>query len=150
MRFLCLVPSPSFHHYSFLPSPLVTCFFPLFPLPQEIHQHKYCYMEYLKYYCLYFPLGFLWYHNLYLSLFIHFEFILVCSVHWRSSFHFLHVPVQFSQRHLLNRIYYSIVCTIPLCQIVFDHIDLGLFLGSLFVPLIYVSVLMPVPGCNVV
>ena len=32
-------------------------------------------------------------------------------------------------------------------QIVIDCTDLGLFLGSLLCPLVYVSVFMPVPGC---
>ena len=32
--------------------------------------------------------------------FTHFEFILVYDVSWWSIFIFLHVPVQFSQRHL--------------------------------------------------
>ena len=34
----------------------------------DIYQKKYSYMGYLKYYCLCFPQGLLWYHNLYLSL----------------------------------------------------------------------------------
>ena len=35
---------------------------------------------------------------------IHFEFILVCGVRRWSSFIFLHVSVQFSQHHLLNKL----------------------------------------------
>ena len=35
--------------------------------------------------------------------FIHFEFILLYGIFWWSSFLFLHVPVQFSQHHLLKR-----------------------------------------------
>ena len=58
------------------------------------------------------------------------------GVSWWSSFlfFFLHVLVQFSQHHLLfveETIFYSIVCSCPLCQI-FDQGDMGLFLGSLF------------------
>ena len=37
--------------------------------------------------------------------FIHFEFILVYGVSWWSSFIVLHVPVQFSQHHLLKRLF---------------------------------------------
>ena len=48
---------------------------------------------YLKFSSLFFPLGVLWCHDLYLS-FIHFEIILVYGVSWWSSFIFLHVPVQ--------------------------------------------------------
>ena len=36
--------------------------------------------------------------------FIHFEFILVYSISWLSSFIFLHVAVQMSQHHLLKRL----------------------------------------------
>ena len=64
--------------------------------------------------------------------FNHFEFILVYGVSWWSGFIFLHIPVQFSQHHLLKRLYLSIVCLCPLCQILIDHRDVGLFLGFLF------------------
>ena len=37
--------------------------------------------------------------------FIHFELILVYDVSWWSSFIFLHGPVQFSQHHLLKRLF---------------------------------------------
>ena len=37
--------------------------------------------------------------------FIHFEFILVYGVSWWSSFIYLHVPLQFSQHHLLKRLF---------------------------------------------
>ena len=43
--------------------------------------------------------------------------------------------------------FYFILCFFALCQILSDHRDLGLFLGSLFCSIVYVSVLMPVPGC---
>ena len=35
--------------------------FLLFPLPKEIQQKKYCYEQGLRFYCLCFPLGFLWF-----------------------------------------------------------------------------------------
>ena len=53
--------------------------------------------------------------------FIHFEFILVYGVNWWSSFIFLHVPV-LPTPFIEEAIF----------QIVIDHRDLGLFLGSLF------------------
>ena len=34
----------------------------------------------------------------------HFEFILVCGIRRWSSFIFLHISVQFSQHHLLNKL----------------------------------------------
>ena len=64
--------------------------------------------------------------------FIYLEFIFVYGVSWWSSFIFLHVAVWLSQ-HLCWRSYLcSILCFFPLCQILIDHRDLGLFLGSLF------------------
>ena len=67
--------------------------------------------------------------------FIHFELILVYGVSWWS-----HLKKFFFCMYLsssLNTIYwrgyfYSIVCFCSLCQILIDHRDLGLFLGSLF------------------
>ena len=41
----------------------------------------------------------------------------------------------------------SILCSCLLCQILIDHRDLCLFLGFLFIPLVYVPVFMPVPDC---
>ena len=63
--------------------------------------------------------------------FIHFELILVYDVSWGSNLIFLHVPVQFSQHHLLKRL--SLLhCKLlpPLSNI--DHKDVGLFLDFLF------------------
>ena len=61
---------------------------------------------------------------------IHFEFILVCGGR-RSSFIFLHVSVQFSQYHLLNKLSLThCICLLPL--ILIDYKGVGLFLGSLF------------------
>ena len=45
----------------------ICLFFPLFPM-QGMCWQKYCYARYLKFYCLCFPLEFLWYHDLYLNL----------------------------------------------------------------------------------
>ena len=66
--------------------------------------------------------------QLILKSFIHFEFILVYGVGWWSSLIFFISP---------NTIYwggyfYSILCFCSLCQILIDHRDMGLFLGSLY------------------
>ena len=63
--------------------------------------------------------------------FIHLEFIFVYGVSWWLSFIFLHVAVQISQQHLLKRLFFSSLCFCPVSQILIDHRDLGLFLGSL-------------------
>ena len=63
---------------------------------------------------------------------IHFKFILVCGVRRWSSFTFLHVSVQFSQHHLLNKLSLALVCACFLCRIFIDYKGVGLFLGSLF------------------
>ena len=78
---------------------------------------------------------------------IHFEFIPVCGIKWWSSFIFLHVSDQFSQYHLLNKPSLAhCMCWLPL-SILIDYKGVVLFLGSLFIPLIYVSVFMPAPYC---
>ena len=64
--------------------------------------------------------------------FNHLEFIFLYGVSRYLNFIFLHVAVHISQNHLLNSLFYSILCFFPLCQIVIDCRDLGLFLGSLF------------------
>ena len=64
--------------------------------------------------------------------FIHLEFIFVYGVSCWSSLIIFHVAVQLSQHHLLKSYFYSILCFFPLCQILIDHRDLGLFLGTLF------------------
>ena len=63
--------------------------------------------------------------------FIHFEFIFVHGVRQWSSFILLHVAVQFSQHHLLKRLF-SIGYSFLLCQRLVEHIVVGPFLGSLF------------------
>ena len=64
--------------------------------------------------------------------FIHLEFIFVYGVSWCSSFIFLHVAVQISHKICWRDYFYSILCFCDFCQILIDHRDLGLFLGSLF------------------
>ena len=64
--------------------------------------------------------------------FIYLEFIFVYGVSWWSSFNFLHVALQITQHLLLKRLFLRHLCSCLLCQILIDHKDLGLFLGSLF------------------
>ena len=52
---------------------------------------------------------------------IHFEFIFVYGVKECSSFILLHVAVQFSQYHLLKRLFFSIVYSCLLCHRLGDH-----------------------------
>ena len=50
---------------------------------------------------------------------VHFEFILVCGVRRWSSLIFLHVSVQFSQHHLLNKPTLAhCMCLLPLLSII--------------------------------
>ena len=65
--------------------------------------------------------------------FIHLEFIFVCSVSWWFEFHFfacscLDLPTPFVEEAIFTPFYVPA----PLCQILIDHRDIGLFLGSLF------------------
>ena len=79
---------------------------------------------------------------------IHFEFILVCGIRKWSSFIFVHISVQFSQHHLLNKLYlYLIVCACFLCQILIYQKGVVYFWTLYSVSLIYVSIFMPVPCC---
>ena len=64
--------------------------------------------------------------------FILLEFIFLFGISWWSSFIFLHIAVQISQHHLLKRLFLLHFMLCLLCQILIDHIDLSLFLGSLF------------------
>ena len=64
----------------------------------------------------------------------HFEFIFVYGVRVCSNFINLHVAVQLSQNHLLERPF-PIVSTCLLCQRLINHRCVGLFLGPLFCPI---------------
>ena len=62
------------------------------------------------------------------------EFIQVYGISWWYSFFaffFLHIPVQISQHNLLKKVFYSILWACPFCEILINHTDMGLFLGSL-------------------
>ena len=64
--------------------------------------------------------------------FTHLEFIFVYGVSCWWSFIFLHGAVQIYQHHLLKRLFLLCFTLMPLCCILFDHTDVGFFLGSLF------------------
>ena len=78
---------------------------------------------------------------------IHFEFIFVYGVRKCSNFIILHVPVQFSQHHLLKRLSLPLVYSCLLCQ---NNVPIGVwvyFWVIYHVPLVCVSVFVPVPYC---
>ena len=78
---------------------------------------------------------------------IHFEFIFVYGVKECSNFILLHVAVQFSQQHLLKSVF-SPLCI--LAPFVTDQVTRGAwaYLWAFYsVPLIYISVFVPVPYC---
>ena len=66
--------------------------------------------------------------------FIHFEFILLYSVSWWSSFFFFSFTCTsvVLPTLLLMRLSLFHCMSCPLCQILIDHKDTGLYLGSLF------------------
>ena len=78
---------------------------------------------------------------------IHFEFIFVYGVRKCSSFILLQVVDQFSQHHLLKRL--SLIHCIflpPLSKIRYPQVH-GFISAFYFVPLIHVSVFVPIPYC---
>ena len=75
----------------------------------------------------------------------HVEFIFMPGVRVCSNFIDLPAAVQFSQHHLLKRLF-PVLYSCLLCQRLIDHRCQGLFLGSLFC-FIGLSVLVPVPHC---
>ena len=77
---------------------------------------------------------------------IHFEFIFVYDVRKFSSLILLQTVDQFSQQHLLKRL--SLLCI--LAYFVKDKVSIGAWIylwAFYFVPLIYISVFVPVPYC---
>ena len=95
-----------------------------------VYQKKYFYEQYPRFYGL-FPSRILMILGLTFKSLIHFEFILVCGVRRRSSFIFLHVSVQFSQHHLLNKLSLAhCMCLLPLSNINYYEV-VSLFLSSL-------------------
>ena len=61
--------------------------------------------------------------------FIHLEFILLCGISWWFSFIFLHVLVQFSQHHLLKRLFLCHFMLLPPVSKVIDQWRHGFILG---------------------
>src|SRR5574340_16670 len=79
---------------------------------------------------------------------IHFEFIFVYGVRKCSSFILLQVVDQFSQHHLLKEIVFSLLYIFA--SFVKDKVSIGawIYLWPFYcVPLIYISVFVPVPYC---
>ena len=76
-----------------------------------------------------------------------FDFIFVCSIRECCNFILYHVTIHFSQNHLWKDHLFSIVYSCLLCRRLTDHMCMGLFLGSLPVPLIRVCVFAWVPYC---
>ena len=78
---------------------------------------------------------------------IHFEFIFVYGVR-KCSFILLHIAIQFSQHHLLKRL--SLPHCIFLPSFVKNKVPIGAwvyFWAFYLVPLVYISVAVPVPYC---
>ena len=79
---------------------------------------------------------------------IHFQFIFVYGVIKCSSFILLQVVDQFSQHHLLKR--FSFLPLYILASFVKDKMSTGVWIylwAFYFVPLIYISVFVPLPYC---
>ena len=62
----------------------------------------------------------------------HFEFIFVYGVKEWSNFILLLIVVQFSQHHLLDTGFFSVVCYYLLCHRLMNHRCVGLFPDPLF------------------
>ena len=79
--------------------------------------------------------------------FIHFEFVFVYGVRKCSSFSLFQVVDQFSQNHLLKRLFFYCIFLPPLPKIRCPQVC-GFIAGfSIFFPLFYTSVFVPVPYC---
>ena len=79
--------------------------------------------------------------------FIHLEFIFAYGVSWRLSFIFLHVAVQISQLHLSKRIFTPFYASAHFVEYELTTETWVYFWVLCSVPLIYMSVPMPAPGC---
>ena len=74
----------------------------------------------------------------------HFEFSFMYGVRMCSNFTGLRGTVQCSQHHYLRGGLFSIVYSCLLCQRLVHHWCMGLFLGSYSVPLIHISISVPI------
>ena len=75
----------------------------------------------------------------------HFEFIFVCCIRKCSSFFLLHVAIQFSWHHLLNRLSFSPLYS--LASFVEGKMPVGVWVylwAFYLVPLVNISVFVPV------
>ena len=104
-----------------------------------------CCVERLRSSCQCFPQGLLWCYDLYLSL-LSTQFIFVYGVSWWLSFIFLHVAVQISQHHLLKRLFLLHYMLLPPLSNIKTKTWVY-FWALCSLPLVYVPVFMPVPGC---
>ena len=78
---------------------------------------------------------------------IHFEFIFVYGVRKCSSFILLQVVDQLSRHHLLKRLSFLHCIFLPSFK---DKVSIGMWIylwAFYFVPLIYISVFVPLPYC---
>ena len=81
---------------------------------------------------------------------IHFEFIFVYGVRKCSNFILLHVAVQSSQHHLLNRLSLPHCIFLPPLSKISYQVPKGAwvyFWAFYLVPLVYISAFVPVPYC---
>ena len=71
------------------------------------------------------------------------------SVRKSSNFTLLHVAIQFSQHHLLKRLSLSHCIRLPpVSKIRYPYIGAWVYFWALsLVPLVYISVFVPVPYC---
>ena len=79
---------------------------------------------------------------------MHFEFVFVYDVRKCSNFILLHVAIQFSQHHLLKRL--SLPPLYIFASFVKNKVSIGAWLyfwAFYLVPLVYISVFVPVPYC---
>ena len=79
---------------------------------------------------------------------IHFEFIFVYGVRKCSNFILLHVAVQFSQHHVLERLFLPPLYIVA--SFVKNKVPMGAwvyFRAFYLVPLVYIFVFVPVPYC---
>ena len=116
----------------------------LFPIFWEVGHRGSCCGVCWKVFCLFSSRSFIVSGFTFRSL-IHFEFIFVYGVRKCSSFILLQVVDQFSQHHLFKRL--SLIHCIflpPLSRISCPYVH-GLIWAFYFVPLIYISVFVPVP-----
>ena len=79
---------------------------------------------------------------------VHFEFIFVYGVRECSNFILLHVAIQFSQHHFIEEAVFSPLYI--LASFIKDKVTIyaWVYLWAFYpVPLIYISVFVPVPYC---